>query len=189
MKDLYRHFYKMDAIERATVLFREAHDSIDHKRKYTGEPYANHTEAVATIVRSVVDVKKPMGENMVIASLGHDFLEDVVPVNKDYSLEFLIRHFNATIINLIVQLTDVYTKEAFPSLNRKTRKEKEIERLSKIWPEAKTIKLADLIDNTSDIIKNDVNFAKVYLEEKAALLPFLKEGNASLWARANDSIK
>jgi hypothetical protein len=49
---------------------------------------------------------------------------------------------------------------------------------------AKTIKLADLIDNSLDIQKHDPNFAKVYMQEKKALLEVLREGDATLYARA-----
>jgi hypothetical protein len=45
---------------------------------------------------------------------------------------------------------------------------------------AKTIKLADLIDNARDICKNDPRFAVTYLEEMAALLEVLTEGDAGL---------
>jgi hypothetical protein len=39
-----------------------------------------------------------------------------------------------------------------------------------VSPRAKTIKLADMIDNTFSIVERDPAFAKVYLAEKAALL-------------------
>ena len=52
-------------------------------------------------------------------------------------------------------------------------------------PEAKTIKLADLIDNTKSIVEHDPRFAKVYLEEKRLLLEVLKDGDETLWQQAH----
>jgi hypothetical protein len=49
---------------------------------------------------------------------------------------------------------------------------------------AKTIKLADLIDNTLTISKYDPSFWKVYRREKEALLQVLKEGDPVLWKAA-----
>ena len=55
-------------------------------------------------------------------------------------------------------------------------------------PDAKTIKLADLISNSHSIVKDDPNFAKVYMKEKAALLEVLTEGNAELFRQASDIV-
>ena len=52
-------------------------------------------------------------------------------------------------------------------------------------PPAKTIKLADLIDNSRVLyLTNDPNFAKVYIEEKRLLLEVLKEGNSILMGKS-----
>jgi hypothetical protein len=54
---------------------------------------------------------------------------------------------------------------------------------------AKTIKLADLIDNTTDICRHGQRFAKVYLFEMAALLHVLSEGDAKLFAKADKKVR
>jgi (p)ppGpp synthase/HD superfamily hydrolase len=184
----YQFFYAIDEIERAAILFRVAHDSIKHKRKYSGLPYWTHTERVAELVLSVTDTETDMGKSMVIAALGHDLLEDVAPVNPEYSLEWLVRHFSHDVASMIFQLTDVFTKQDYPHLNRAQRKQLENERLGQIWPEAQTIKLADLADNTEDILSNDKNFAKVYLREKDLLIPLLSGGNKKMWDMAKNSV-
>ena len=51
-------------------------------------------------------------------------------------------------------------------------------------PEAKTIKLADVIDNTMDIVRNDKGFARKYVPEMEALTSVLKEGDPELYSRA-----
>ena len=51
--------------------------------------------------------------------------------------------------------------------------------------EAKTIKLADLIDNSKSILEYDPKFAKVYMAEKKLLLEVLEDGDKSLWLLAH----
>lgn len=67
-------------------------------------------------------------------------------------------------------LTDVYTSERHPELNRATRKGLERDRLAKASLQAQLIKVADLISNTRSIVAEDPKFAVTYLQEKAALL-------------------
>jgi hypothetical protein len=86
----------------------------------------------------------------------------------------------------VVELTDVYTKEAYPKLNRRTRKAKEIERLISISPEAQTIKYADIIDNAKEIGKADAGFAPVYLRECKIILQKLDKGNQPLHEQAKN---
>lgn len=86
------------------------------------------------------------------------------------------------------ELTDVYVKQDYPHLNRKARKEKEVQRLSQISNEAKTIKLADVIDNTRDIVDNDKGFARNYVPEMKAVVEVLKGGNYNLFNIANQEV-
>jgi hypothetical protein len=48
--------------------------------------------------------------------------------------------------------------------------------------------LADSIDNTASIVEVDPKFARVYLTEKELLLPYLRDGDAVLWARLKEQI-
>lgn len=162
---------------------RDAHDSIKQVRKYSGQPYWVHTEAVAETVASVGGT-----EDMIIAALLHDVLEDVYPLNPKYSPESIRAEFGDNVLSLVEQLTDQFTKETHPHLNRAQRKFKENERIAKDSPEAKTIKLADLLDNTKSIVENDKDFARVYIREKEELLHFLTEGNPILLGRAGQSV-
>jgi hypothetical protein len=54
---------------------------------------------------------------------------------------------------------------------------------------AKTVKLADLIDNTSSITARDEHFAKVYMSEKRLLLNVLRDGDKTLHKRAQKLLK
>jgi (p)ppGpp synthase/HD superfamily hydrolase len=166
-------------IQKAIDFGRAAHDSIGQKRKYNGDPYWTHTERVAETVASVGGT-----EDMIVAALLHDVLEDVFPHKPYYSANNILFTFGESVLNLVVALTDVYTKEAYPKLNRKARHELENQRLANISVEAKTIKLADLIDNTNSIVSEDPDFARVYLREKEVLLHHLAEGHPALLERA-----
>jgi hypothetical protein len=74
-----------------------------------------------------------------------------------------------------------FIKEDYPTLNRKERKANECKRLSTISYKSKSVKYADLIDNTSSIAKYDKDFAEVYLKEKEEILKVMNNGNQALF--------
>lgn len=152
----------------AVAFCKEAHDSINQKRKYTGEPYWAHPIEVMGIVRSV-----PHNINMLEAALLHDVVEDT-PV----TLMEVQRIFGEETAILVEMLTDVSKPE---DGNRKTRKNIDLLHTANASPEAKTIKLADLISNTKSIVKYDLDFAKTYLREKDLLMKVLVSGDKVLY--------
>lgn len=137
-------------------------------RKYTGEPYIVHPLAVAKLVSSCLNVTT----DMIIASIFHDLKEDT-----DVSLKEIETRFGKRVAELVEMLTD-FSKPK--DGNRAERKMIDREHTAKAHPDAKTIKLADLIDNTKSIVEHAPDFAKVYLEEKRLLLEVLKEGDSRL---------
>ena len=156
---------------RARAFATEAHGAIDQRRKYTGEPYIVHPIAVAELVRSV-----PHTPEMIAAALLHDVVEDT-PV----TIEQIRAAFGEEVAELVDWLTDV-SKPG--DGNRRVRKHLDLLHTAKAPPAAKTIKLADLIDNTRTISRYDPSFWPVYRREKRALLDVLREGDAKLWAMA-----
>lgn len=146
----------------------------EQRRKYNNEPYVRHVERVAQTVMAYGGTT-----GMVMAALLHDVLEDT-PVTEQEMHTFLEEVCAGTIVKpaevlqMVLELTDQFTKDHAPGHNRKRRKQMEVERQGKISPRAQTIKLADIIDNTRDIIAQDISFAKVYLPEIVALLEVLK---------------
>jgi (p)ppGpp synthase/HD superfamily hydrolase len=96
-------------------------------------------------------------------------------------MEVIEAEFGQAVAAMVEQLTDV--SHANDGL-RKHRKAKDREHTAKASPDAKTIKLADLIDNTRSIVARDPEFAKVYLEEKRLLLEVLTEGDPTLYRMA-----
>ena len=148
-----------------------AHDRVGQKRKYSGDPYWFHCEEVAGLVESVGG-----DDAMIAAAFLHDTVEDT-----GVSLEVIEQEFGADVAQLVSDLTDVSTPS---DGNRAARKALDREHTAKSSARAKTIKLADLISNSKDIAKNDKSFAKVYMKEKALLLPLMKEGNQTLYKKA-----
>lgn len=158
--------------EEALKFAAEAHNG--QYRKYSSEPYIEHPKRVAEIVRSV-----PHTPEMICAAYLHDVVEDT-PV----TIEDIRGKFGGKVADLVGELTDVFVKEDYRHLNRRERKKKEVERQAKISLDAKTIKLADVIDNTADILRNDRNFARKYIPEMQLLVESLQGGNFKLLMRA-----
>ena len=145
---------------------RHAHRN--QKRKYSDKDYITHPIEVASRVQDLYD-----NMNMVAAALLHDVLEDTDvthnQLRKWLHEEFLPRKAEA-ILSLVVELTDVYTKENFPLLNRKQRKMLEADRLAQTSMQARKIKLIDIEHNSESILQADPSFAKVFLKEKEYLI-------------------
>lgn len=169
------------AITAAQSFAHQAHDSSQQKRKYSDEPYWVHTDAVAELVSQTPHVTT----EQIIAAHLHDVLEDVAPVNDAFSYGRLLEQFGPVVAQHVLDLTDLYTKEAYPTWNRAKRKAKEAERLALISPGSKTIKLADIVHNGQSITAHDPKFAKVFLREKALLLPSLQDGDPELFHQAS----
>ena len=169
-------------IIRAREYFHRAHDSIGQKRKYTGLPYWVHTDEVEKLVASV-----GADEATRIAAQGHDTLEDVTTVDDSiYNLKNIVFNFGSEVGSIIVDLTDIYTSANFPNMNRAARKAAEAARLAGVSAKAQTVKLADLISNTRDIVVNDAGFAVTYLREKEVILAGLTRGNHELFKLATE---
>jgi len=162
-------------IDRAKEYATWCHASIRHRRKYTNEPYINHPAAVVGLIEQV-----PHTEAMICAAWLHDTVEDT-PV----TLTDIHDVFGSEVATLVEMLTDV---SEYSDGNRAKRKAIDLRHTAQASPEAKTVKLADLIDNTRSIIKHDPEFAKVYLAEKALLLEVLRDGDTYLWSIAKNII-
>lgn len=141
------------------------------KRKYTEELYWIHLEEVADMVPTLL---KP------IAWL-HDVLEDT-----DTTIEELESEFGKQISDSVYWLSDLLKPE---DGNREFRKAYYAANLKQASEEVQTVKLADLISNTSSIVLHDPGFARVYLKEKRELLNVLTRGDRGLWFVADAMVK
>lgn len=160
-----------DLVVRARRYATEAHSRINHRRKYTSEPYDVHLKNVANIVASVTE-----DPEMIAAAWLHDIVEDTPASFLDLEQEFGLQ-----VAELVGELTDV----SRPSDgNRATRKSIDRAHLAGASARGKTIKLADLIDNCQDICRQDPEFARTFLTEMASLLEVLSGGDPKLYHRA-----
>lgn len=150
---------------------REVHRN--QVRKYTENPYADHLAEVAGIVATI----QPDDVSIAVAWL-HDCVED-----QGITLQQLHREFGYSVATGVILLSDLEQG------NRKERKEASRIRLAAASGWIQTIKVADLISNTSSIVKHDPEFAKVYLEEKRLLLDVLTKADKGLLEIARNQVK
>lgn len=159
-----------DLVDKAKAFATAAHGAQNQKRKYTNENYIDHPAAVVALLREhgITD------EATLCAAWMHDVIEDC-PV----ALCEIGASFGRDIENIVCALTDPPTVAGGP--NRAARKAATIRRLSIPDSRVHNIKVADLIDNTKSIAEHGPDFAKVYMREKADLLPVLTRARGSLW--------
>ncbi len=160
-----------DLVRRAREFATGAHKRIDHRRKYTNQPYDAHLKSVAALVAEVTD--DPV---TVAAAWLHDIVEDTPATHHDIE-----DAFGPEVARLVHELTDISRPG---DGNRAARKALDRDHLAGASARAQTVKLADLIDNARDICRHDPRFARVYLAEMAALLEVLDRGHPELMRRA-----
>jgi len=162
--------------ERARDYAISAHARINQLRKYTFQPYDVHLKAVAELVAMVTD-----DQEMIAAAWLHDTVEDTPATFEDIE-----REFGHAVCRLVMDLTDV-SRPA--DGNRMIRKEIDRDHTALASSRAKTIKLADLIDNCLDICRHDPKFGALFLLEMVDLLTVLHEGDQRLYKKAQRTVE
>lgn len=171
-----------DLIQDTFQFMVAAHTASGQIRKKTGEPYWTHPARVARLLNRYATIH--VNEITIAAAHLHDVVEDT-----DVTIDDIHNHFGCYDLTRIVRgLTDVYTTEAYPNLNRATRKALECERLRQEADDVKTPKVCDLIDNSESIVKFDSGFANTYMKEKAALVEVLDGACPYLLSVAKDIV-
>lgn len=160
-----------DLAQKAKEFAIKAHKRIDHRRKYSGQPYDAHLKAVASLVAEFSD-----DPQVIAAAWLHDTVEDTPTTHHDIE-----DAFGVEVAQLVYELTDI-SKPG--DGNRPVRKAMDRDHLAQASARAQSIKLADLIDNARDICHHDERFARTYLQEMAALLDVLHRGHPELRRRA-----
>lgn len=154
--------------------------------KCTVLPYFDHLNKVALLAKGATEWGYETG-------LCHDLLEDTNTTSADLNAALLNFGYPEAIADLItfnvIELTDVFTKTAYPNLSKKERKKMESKRLQTLSPAAQTVKYADLIDNIAWMMKYDLRHAAKYLKKKATLLLSLNRGNEELRQQAMGIIR
>lgn len=105
-----------------------------------GQPYINHPLEVANLL---VDVGKVDDDDLIVAAILHDTVEDC-----DVTFQELEERFGPRVADRVRELTDD------KSLPKAERKRLQIEHAPHLTHGAKQIKLADKISNINDVIEN-----------------------------------
>jgi (p)ppGpp synthase/HD superfamily hydrolase len=176
----------MDTILKKIATFADkAHGN--QQRKYKEERYIEHPLRVMRICKSY---GYPLP--VLAAAILHDVVEDTntTPEQIDDFLNTLMNEADVDhTVDLVSELTDVYTKHQYPKFNRRKRKAREADRLEAISAEAQTIKYADIIDNAQEIADHEDDFAPVFLRECRMLIQKMKKGNPGLREKAIEVLK
>lgn len=153
--------------------------------RISGEPCFTHLIFVAELAAKAI----PFGYE---TGLCHDLLEDTgMPAKGLYNklLEFQYpEHHAQYITDIVVELTDVFTKAAYPEMSKKKRKKQEAKRHINISRAAQTVKYADLIYNINWMLKYEPRKTQKYLEKKKKLMDQLTAGDSDLYRMVTETI-
>jgi (p)ppGpp synthase/HD superfamily hydrolase len=163
-------------VEKARQFATDAHGRHEQIRRYTNEDYIVHPQAVAERVSEFL-----WQPEVLAAAWLHDVVEDT-----DVNIEEIRQLFGDDVALLVDQLT---SGPHGSELARAERKLLDREQLQQADIRAKTIKLADIIDNTHTIADRDPEFAARYLPEKYAMLQVLKQGHPALFKLAKSIVE
>ena len=135
------------------------------------DPYINHPLEVARILAEVGEVDD---NDMIIAGLLHDTVEDT-----ETTFEDIERKFGERIAGFVRELTDD------KSLPKAERKRLQVEHAPHMTHEAKQIKLADKISNIRDVTSNppadwSVERRREYIEWGERVVAGLRGSNPKL---------
>jgi len=169
--DIYNDADVIDVLAFADKAHQHKNDHTGlHFRKYPAYlPYIVHPIRVSNIVRIAGGT---IAQRQ--AALLHDVVEDTL-----YTLADIRLRFGEEVADMVNGITD-QSGPPTPGRNRALRKAEDREHSISQPGKTQTIKYADLIDNTFDIVYHDPNFAVVYLKEKEKLLEGLDKGDPGL---------
>lgn len=151
------------------------HGATGELRQITGLPYITHPEGVVALVRTV-----PHTQAMLDAGWAHDTVE-----NAGGTLEEIRYLFGPECAEYVGSLTKVSTRA---DGNRARRFAIDQAHLAKASPPAKTVKLADIIENAQTAWQLPPAFAELWLNEKVQQLEVLREGDPTLWELAHQTV-
>lgn len=132
-------------------------------RKYTGEPYFTHCEAVAELVKEHFEnvLNTPVREETYAAALLHDTVEDT-----NATIEEIEEIFGETVARYVWYLTK---PPAFVG-NRARRKSVYNAYLAQAPEDVKIIKFFDMMHNSTSIEEHDPKFWETFRRETIRML-------------------
>ncbi|APZ42621.1 HD domain-containing protein [Acidihalobacter ferrooxydans] len=135
------------------------------KRRYTGAAYIVHPLSVAKRLSAYTQ-----DEALLSAALLHDTVEDT-----DVSAADIQCAFGHRVACLVEQLSN---PSRFLDKRRCVRKAIDRAHIAQVSADAQTIKVFDIIDNLSDVVQHDPQFARIYLAEKRLMLDAMTKAPA-----------
>lgn len=145
----------------AILFAMEKHEGQTRK---TGGPYIYHPLRVAQLYDQYIG-HDPLCIKICVL---HDTIEDT-----DATYEEIGNLFGQYVADGVRDLTNVYTKEAYPDLNRRERQELEHRRLIDLPNNIIQVKLCDRLDNVRDIDKLDPGFRQIYAMETRHMMEWI----------------
>jgi (p)ppGpp synthase/HD superfamily hydrolase len=166
-------------LDAAESLAEAAHEGQTRAYGLEDEPYIVHPRQIAARVMDRPDATP----EMVAAAYLHDVVEDT-----DVTLDEIATATSPAVAELVGWLTDEFTHEAFPDLNRKARKKLEHERLSQAPHPAKVLKLLDRLSNLGTMQGAKPGFQRLYADESESILEALAGTDDNLEAEMRAAI-
>ncbi len=87
-----------EKIKKAMDFCVEKHEG--QTRRYTKEPYATHPTTVATILKTLKNINESVSDDLIVAGLLHDILEDTKTTEEEIKKEF-----GENVLNLVKEVT------------------------------------------------------------------------------------
>ena len=159
------HVRGLRGIDGMRILVKQYH-AMQRRNNNPAIPYTEHLNGVASIMQSVAECCKEIPDStleiMIQAALGHDLLEDTA-----IKEETLKRTIDTNVLHLIHELTNP---------NDDAHTDEYMKKLASDSEEARLIKYADLIENTSSFCYSlhEPNVAEPAKRAKDFYLPILK---------------
>ncbi|WP_316207469.1 HD domain-containing protein [Bradyrhizobium sp. SZCCHNR3118] len=170
----------IELVRRAREFAIEAHCSQTRKFPKDGSvPYWHHLRRVAQII-----IRYNGDDEMIAAAWLHDTIEDTV-----VTYQAVKEHFGEGVADLVLEVTNVSRGEHG---KRPIRKRLDRQYLAGASWRGQMLKLADTIDNLSTIAECDLGFAKLFVAEKAELVPVLAAARMvcfPLWDEAMKTVQ
>lgn len=150
-------------IEYAKSLATVAH--VGQRRKDGVTPYIEHPRLVAQFAAGFGG-----SEEQIAAAWLHDVIEDC----EEQFIRMMYKVLPKEVTGIVEDLTNRYTKEKYPEMNRNARKWLEACRLGQISPESAFVKECDILANATD------NPGKHFFREKDLILQEMPVGSTEL---------
>ena len=164
----------MSLVRKAHAFAAKAHAGVF--RMGSGEPYVEHAERVAASIAAL-----GFPAEVVAAAYLHDVVEDCGVSPEELAVEFSPR-----IAALVVEVSN---PKKIPGMSKAERLAGVVKHLAASSYAGASIKLADMLDNSSNVSSVAPEFAKGYLPKMAAKLAVLGHGHPELFARVAKNLE